>query len=202
MSAGGPVAQAAAGTTRRGLLRFTSTTATGGLLLAVLDGCGTRAPKAPPAGESHAAPQELTGDLGILAAALDQEHEAIAAYTAGIPLLSGSALDAATQFLAQEAAHAGELAALIKKGGAKPAPPSPVGYSLGNPQGQADVLALLHRIEQQQIAGYLAALPKLAPGPIRSTIASILANEAQHVSIIRSAAGLRPVPGALLTAAE
>jgi rubrerythrin len=189
-------------TTRRSFLRATGATVATAAVLTGLEACGTRAPKPPPAGEPPAAPAALTPDLELLAAALDREHEAIAAYTACIPLLSGAALDAATRFLAQESSHADELAALIKKGGGVAQPPAPGGYELGNPRGVADVLALLHRIERDQIAGYLDAIPRLTPGPIRATVASILANEAQHVAIVRSAAGLRAIPAPLVTSAE
>jgi rubrerythrin len=165
-------------------------------------GCATRPAPHPPAGEPQASRAELSGAVAILAAALEREHESIAAYTAGIPLLSGGAGAAAKQFLAHEFSHAAELSALIRKGGGKPSPQAPNGYDLGNPRGAADVLALLHSIERTAIATYIDAIPRIAAGPVRATIASILANEAQHISVLRGVAGLTAVPAPLVAAAE
>jgi len=48
-------------------------------------------------------------DVELLNHGLDLEHMAIAAYTAGIPLLDRRSQKAAQQFLNQELDHAGEL---------------------------------------------------------------------------------------------
>jgi rubrerythrin len=143
---------------------------------------------------------KLSPDLELLAAALSVEHQAIAAYTAGIPLLSGAVARAAREFLGEEVRHATEIATLISKGGGEPAGPSPTGYAFGTPRSERDVLALLHRVERLSIATYLNAIPALTPGDVRASVASILADEAQHIAIIRGVTGLAPVPGPLVTA--
>jgi hypothetical protein len=61
------------------------------------------------------------------------------------------------------------------------------------------VLALLHSLESVQIANYLAVIPKLAPGPVRAAVASILANDAQHIAILRLAQGEPALPSAFVT---
>ena len=63
------------------------------------------------------------------------------------------------------------------------------------------MLALLHRLERAQIAAYLDAIPQLSPGPVRAAVASILANDAQHLAVLRLTQGLprsrrRSSPGA------
>jgi rubrerythrin len=142
----------------------------------------------------------LAADVGILNNAIDLEHTAIAAYTAGIPLLSGTSQKAARQFLLQEISHVFTLSTLIKRGGGKPRPAKP-SYNLGHPRREADVLALLHMVERTLISAYLDAIPKVSPGDIRARLASILANEAQHTAILRQALG-QPVTDALVSGAE
>ena len=56
--------------------------------------------------------------------------------------------------------------------------------------------------EQATVRAYLDAIPKLTPGAARSAAASILANEAQHVSVLRRNLGLDPIPSAFVTARE
>ena len=62
-------------------------------------------------------------------------------------------------------------------------------YRLGKPANDSDVLELLHGLERAQINAYLAAIPKLSPGPVRAAVSSILANDAQHIAIIRAGLG-------------
>jgi hypothetical protein len=49
---------------------------------------------------------------------------------------------------------------------------------------------------------YLYAVAKLSNGQLRAVASAILATEAQHVSILRRAQGLEPVPSALFTRSE
>jgi bacterioferritin (cytochrome b1) len=186
---------------RRSFVRTALTAAAGSGSAALVVGCSTRRHKAAPVETPGAKKSELQADVSLLNSVLDLEHRTIAAYTAGIPLLSGEPHAAARLFLDQEFEHAAELSALIHRGDGKPNLPSP-SYALGNPRTEADVLALLHRIERDEIAAYLDLMPTLTYGIVRSTIASILANEAEHISFVRGALGSTPVPSAFVTAAE
>jgi hypothetical protein len=56
----------------------------------------------------------------------------------------------------------------------------------------------LDSIENQQVSYYVDVIPKLAPGPVRALVASILANDAQHVSMLRVILGRDPVPSAFV----
>ncbi len=140
-------------------------------------------------------------DVGLLNALLDLEHLAIWAYAAGIPLLSKNQAPAAKVFLAQELSHANELAGLVREAHAKPSEPPP-SYDLGHPRTGDDVLRLLHRIESEQLAAYLSAIPQLQRGPVRAAALALFANDAQHVAILRLQLGLQPVPAALVTGRE
>jgi Ferritin-like domain len=140
-------------------------------------------------------------DVDVLNGLLDLELRAVAAYTAGIPLLTSHVQTAAKQFLTQELTHVNELRGLIRqaKGFANKPKPS---YDFGRPSGHHDVVDLLHSVEQAQISAYLEAVPVVAPGPVRAALAAILANDAQHVVVIRRALRVEPIPSAFVTGSE
>jgi hypothetical protein len=56
--------------------------------------------------------------------------------------------------------------------------------------------------ESTLIDAYLGAIPKLKPGWLRAVAAGILANQGQHVSVLKLLQGRRPVPSAFVTASE
>jgi hypothetical protein len=143
-----------------------------------------------------------SSDVDILLTLLDLEYETIAAYEGGIPLLdSASALDA-QQFLRHELSHAGEMGGLLRKAGIKK-PPGPRGaYDLGHPHTPAEVLALLHRLEAAQLGAYLHAIPLLSSGPVRVALASVCANDAQHLAVLRERLHRTPAPAAFATGRE
>jgi hypothetical protein len=140
-------------------------------------------------------------NVGLLDHALRLERRAIAAYTAGIPLLAGSDKLIATQFLKQELLHAGRLIALIQAMGGRVQARSQ-SYDLGQPRTPRQIIELLHAVEQAEIAAYLELFPELTGGALRANVATILANDAQHVAILRRALGEPPVPSAFPSAAE
>ncbi len=140
-------------------------------------------------------------DVELLNAALQLERRTVAAYTAGIPLLTRPQVKAAKQFLNEELQHTGELLSLIKAAGAQ-AIPRAASYDLGHPTNEAGVLALLHGLERAQIAMYVDTIPRLSPGPVRAAVATILASDAQHIAILRMLQGLTAVPSAFVTGSE
>jgi hypothetical protein len=166
----------------------------------VLAGCGNKAQVPKHAAKTAPAPVRRR-DVQILNAALYLERRTVAAYTAGIPLLPRDQAKAAKQFLNEELEHTGELLGLIKaaKGVAIPRAAS---YNIGHPHDGDEVLALLHELETAQVAGYVKAIPDLSPGPVRAAVSTILANDAQHLSILRLEQGENPVPSAFVTGAE
>ena len=117
----------------------------------------------------------------------------VAAYTAGIPLLAPSARMAGQRFLTQELSHAGELSGLVRQAGGV-AIKAREGYDLGHPRNGDDVLKLLHELERSQIAAYLQAIPKVSMASTRAALAAVMANDAQHISVLRSQLGRQPVP--------
>ena len=179
---------------RRGLLRAAVAGLAGAVVAA---GCGHTSLRA----QVHNAAPVLDTDVALLGQLLHLEHVGIAAYTAGTPLLAPATVKAGKLFLNDELSHAGALAGLIRAAGAKPPKPAP-SYELGHPRTSAEVLALLHRIESEQIAAYLAALPRLEPAFVKQSVAAILANDAQHVAVVRAALGRPAVPSAFVSGRE
>jgi hypothetical protein len=178
---------------RRGLLRAAGV----GLAGLALAGCGAASLKA----QAHNSAPVLQTDIDLLQRLLHLEHVAIAAYTAGTPLLPSATVKAGQLFLNDELSHAGALAGLIHAAGAKPNKPAP-SYDLGHPRTSQEVLALLHRVESEQLAAYLAAVPQLEPAIVKRSVASILANDAQHLAVVRAALGQPAVPSAFVTGRE
>ena len=166
----------------------------GGALL--LAGCGSSTLRSKVKKGAKVTPS----DVDILNRLLEVEYYAIAAYTAGTPFLSHHDRDAAKQLVGQDVTHASTLAGLIKQGGGKAVSPQP-SYDLGRPSAP-EILALLHTLEGRQLDAYLAMIPLLSPGRLRSTAAAIMANDAQHLAVLRVALGRPPVPSPLASGRE
>jgi hypothetical protein len=137
-------------------------------------------------------------DIAPLNALLEVEHYAIAAYAAGIPLLSSPQSDAGIRFLAHELAHSVALQDLIRRVKGKPVRPR-ASYDLGRPRTASEVMAQFKHVEQTQIRSYLATLPHLQGPGSRLAAVSIMANEAQHMAVLRWQTGETPTPAALVT---
>lgn len=137
-------------------------------------------------------------DIAILNSAIDLENTAIAAYTAGAPLLKGDLLKLGREFLGQEKEHADTLSSAVTQLGGHPSRPK-AAYDFPRVRTQRDVLLLANTIEHEAIAAYLDALPKLSGPDLRATVASIVTNEAEHVSVLLGALGRPQVPAAFVT---
>lgn len=173
---------------RRQLLSVASAAGAG----AVLAGCGG----APTATSLSGA--VLEADIGSLNRLIAAEYYSVAAYVAGIPLLSGADAFDAKWLLQLDLSHITTLAQLVRKTRAKPFV-SDQQYDLGHPTDRKQVLELLYHGEQVTLRAYLAEIPNLSPGIVKATAASIFANDAQHASTIRGRLGLAPVPQAVVT---
>jgi len=137
-------------------------------------------------------------DIAILNSAIDLENTAIAAYTAGAPLLMGEVLKLGREFLSQEKEHANALSTAVTQLGGHPSRPK-AAYDFPRVRTQRDVLLLANTIEHEAIAAYLDALPKLSSPDLRATAASIVTNEAEHVSVLLGALGRPQVPTAFVS---
>jgi hypothetical protein len=179
---------------RRALLTGAGAALAGGTL--AVAGCGSA--DTGKQAVKKTSPPVRSQDIAILNQALALERRTVAAYIAGMPLLTRSQRKAARQFLNEELEHTGELISLIKAAGGK-APPRADSYVLGHPTDGPGVLALLHSLEGLQISGYLDWIPRLAPGPVRAAVSSILTVDSQHLAMVRVMQGQVPVPGPFVT---
>jgi len=141
------------------------------------------------------------GDAKVLNAALDLENTAIAAYTAGAPLLTGEARATGRLFLKQEQEHADGLSRAIRDlGGTPNKAKSEDEYKEGFPEltDQNDVLEFAVDLENTAVAAYNSSIPKLSDGKLRQTAAAITTNEAEHISVLLGALGKPEVPDAFV----
>lgn len=136
-------------------------------------------------------------DVEILNSALDLELMTVAAYKLAAGRLKGDALQIGKLLLEQEQEHVDGLAAAIADAGGTPNRAKAT-YDFPQLLTQRDALRFALDLENTAIAAYIDALPKLGKGDLRATASAIVANEAEHVSVVRDALGLEPVPGAFV----
>jgi rubrerythrin len=182
--------------TRRGFFRLTGLTTAGGSVL-FLAACGGDDDEDE---EPRGAGAE--GDVRILNSALDLEHTAIAAYTAGAKLLRGDALATGRTFLQHEREHAQGLEQAIRDlGGTPNKAKAAAEYARGFPAlgNQKDVLEFALDLENMAVAAYVGAIPRLSDPKLRQTAAAINTNEAEHISVLLGALGRPQVPDAFVT---
>ena len=189
--------------TRRGFLQGAGAIAVPALGALALGGCGGgETPVRDEGPQLGAVPEPVAesegGDAELLNSALAAEHLAIAAYTAGMPLLEGLARDSARRFLVQERQHAARLRQLIEGLGASAQGPLP-SYDFDPPGNQAETLRLLQHVERRTIVVYGGVVPRLADPLLRATAASIAATEAEHIAVLRMRLGLWPAPTPFVT---
>jgi rubrerythrin len=138
-----------------------------------------------------------TADVELLNTMLDLEFMTVAAYKTAAGELSGAVLQVAKGFLEQEQEHADTLTRAIRdlKGVPNTAKSS---YEFRSLRSQRDTLRFAVDLENNAIAAYIDALPKLSAGEIRSTISGILTCEAEHAGVLLGELGADPVPGAFV----
>ena len=153
---------------------------------------------------------QASGDAAVLEGAINLEQVAVIAYDSVIAggLLSPAALRVARRFREHEREHAKTLStALTDLGGTPPAPPAgaadvdKVVEGLSEVRTQADVVNFLIELELAAVAAYHEAHGELLETRLLQTSASIMANEGQHLVVLRKLVGADPVPNAFETGA-
>lgn len=142
-------------------------------------------------------------DAAIVSAAVRLENTAVAAYAAAAR--NGAVTPAfrrtATLFGRQEAEHAAALTAALKTLGA--APPTGTDAKLLAPvqraRSQAQVAQAAIELETMAVAAYHDAAKRLRGARLLQTAVQIMANEGQHLVVLRQALGRDPVPHAFET---
>ncbi|MEA2191911.1 MAG: hypothetical protein QOI73_2032 [Solirubrobacteraceae bacterium] len=148
------------------------------------------------------------GDADILEKAIGLERVAVLAYTTAIDsdLLSPAFTRVARRFRAHEQEHEDALTtALQDLGGSAPAKPATradidaVAKGIGDARSQADLANFAIELETAAVAAYYDAHSKLVDAKLLQAGASIMANEAQHLVVLRQAVKRPPVPNAFET---
>jgi rubrerythrin len=142
-------------------------------------------------------------DAAILASAIRLENTAVAAYAAAVKsgVLTPQFRRTAALFGRQEAEHAAALTAALKGlGGTAPAGTdvkllAPVQRA----RSQTQVAQFAIQLETMAVAAYYDAAKKLRQVRLLQTPTQIMANEGQHLVVLRQALGRDPVPHAFET---
>ena len=147
-------------------------------------------------------------DGTILEQAITLERVAVLAYDRILAggLLADRLVRQVQVLRGHEQQHADVLTKALTDLGATP-PPAPSGVAdvdkvvkgLADVRTQADVLSFAIELETAAVAAYYDAHAKLVEAKLLQTGASIMADEGQHLVVLRQAAGRPPVPNALET---
>jgi len=147
-------------------------------------------------------------DAAILESAIGLEQVSAFAYAtmAGSGRLDATAKALARRFARHERAHADALRTQLEALGGE-APPEPrtvaevdrVLRGLGAARSQADLLTFAIALESAAVAAYHDAHQRLQDPKILQTAASIMANEGQHLAVLRRTLNQEPVPFAFET---
>jgi hypothetical protein len=140
-------------------------------------------------------------DVRTLNEILGRQLAAVAAYAEVLPTLHGADLAAAQQFRAQEQEHVDATTKTLRGIGGE-ADPAPETIEADNLKTRADSLEFLYEMESATLDAELGAVGKLTVDWSRPLLASMAANNAQHLVRLRQALGATPaqtVPSAFET---
>jgi rubrerythrin len=131
---------------------------------------------------------EKAADVELLNAAIGQELGTIDAYEFGLPLLHGEAAAAARQMRGQAQEHVDGMTKAIRGlGGAVEAEADEL--DLSEVKDQTGFLAFAYELEAAAVAAYNDTVVGLQTSAPRRVTASIAANKAQHLVILRQLLG-------------
>jgi rubrerythrin len=180
---------------RRRFLRQAGTATFSGLAVALLGGRST-------ALAAGTADDAVAQDVRILNTAIAAEHEAVAAYQLGAEsgLLQPEVIKVALAFQGHHRQHVDALAKAVRSLGGKDANAlQQYDFPADKLSAQSDVLQFAAGLERGAVSAYAGAIPLFDNRDLSSAAASILADEAMHWAVLRSALGLDPVPGAFFS---
>jgi hypothetical protein len=191
------------GATRRGLAAAAATVA----LLAALAGCGgggtsgTGAAAGAAATTSGTAQEvstptpspEQAADAAVLNTVLSRQEAAIEAFAAVGPALPPRLARMAAYFRAQEQEHVDAVLKELRDLKESPAEPTPEEIDTSAPKDTRERLVFLYEVESATIGEELRAISELEEGDLRSLLASTVANQAQHLTLLRRALGAAPL---------
>jgi Ferritin-like domain len=166
---------------RRGLAALTAA----GLVAAGLAACGG-------GGEATPTVVDKAADAELMNEVLGRQTAAVGAYEAVLPGLSGRDLALARKFRAQEQEHVDAIVKVLRGLGAA-AEPQAETIEVSGRRSPAQRLEFLYELESATIDLELSTISKLtAPWP-PALLGAIVANQAQHLALLRRALGAKPL---------
>ena len=130
-------------------------------------------------------------DVKVLNEILGRQQAAVAAYGQVLPKLHGADLAAAQQFRAQEQEHVDATTKTLRGIGGESDPPAEK-IEASDLKTRADSLEFLYEMESATIDAELNAVSRLTIDWPRPLIASMAANQAQRLVLLRRALGAPP----------
>jgi len=146
--------------------------------LGLLGGCGS----------SGGAATDKAGDVKVLNEILARQLAAVDAYGEALPALRGAELSLARRFRAQEQEHVDATTKTLRGLDAEADPPAET-VAAGALETAQDAMRFLYELESATIDAELSAVGKLTIGWPRPLVASMAANQAQRLVLIRRALG-------------
>lgn len=168
---------------------------------AVLGGAALGAAAMPSLLAPRASSATARDDARILAAAIGLEQTAVVTYATAVSsgLLGPRLEEVARRFRDQEQEHADALIAALRQLGGRPPPPPSQVAGLESLRTREQVLSFAVGLELKAVAAYYEAQQALSDPGLLRTGAQIMANEGQHLVVLRQALGRQPLPGAFET---
>lgn len=166
----------------RGLRRALLLVAVGAGLAASLVACG---------GDSDSAIDQ-EGDVRVLNEILARQLAAVEAYGKVLPALGGAELATAREFLSQEQEHVDTTMKTLRGLEGEADPPEET-IEADDLKTRRDALEFLYEMESATIDAELSAVAKLTIAWPRPLVASMAANQAQRLVLIRRALGASPL---------
>jgi hypothetical protein len=160
--------------------------AAAGALAAGLGACGGGG------GGTATAATEKAADAAVMNEVLARQSAAVQAFEKVIPGLRGRDRALAAKFRAQEQEHVDAVVKALRGLGAAAEPP-PETIDASAPRSRAERLEFLYTMESATIDFELGAISKLsAPWP-PALLGSIVADQAQHLTLLRRSLGAKPL---------
>lgn len=165
------------------------------LITGILAGCGgggssttvTEAAVTTPAPSG-----DESADAAILDTVLTRQEAAIEAYATVGPALPPRLARMAAYFRAQEQEHVDSVLKALR-GLGTPAEPTSEPLDVSGLKSDRERLVFLYEMESATIDEELSAISKLEAAWPRSLLASTVANQAQHLTLLRQALGAGPL---------
>ncbi|HEU5104341.1 MAG TPA: ferritin-like domain-containing protein [Solirubrobacterales bacterium] len=135
---------------------------------------------------------DKAGDVRVLNQLLARQLAAVEVYESVVLVLHGEDLAVARTFLAQEQEHVDATTKTLRGLDAEADPPKET-IEFGRLGGRDEVIELLYEMESATIDAELHAVGQLTIGWPRPLVASMAANGAQRLVLIRRALGAKPL---------